>query len=140
MYEKFTRTNLEGIRKEFDSHMKEFEKKTGIEIKLGKINYQEYSFKANLSATLSSKKEDLEMKKEAEAKHDFEIFAKDFGLEPEDYGKVFKFKGSTFKVVGFNLNCPKNRMELIDINTKKKLKCPEDLIIYCKKNNFEVKN
>lgn len=140
MYEKFTRTNLEGIRKEFDSHMQEFEKKTGVEIKLGKINYQEYSFKANISATLSNKKEDLEKKKEAEAKHDFETFAKDFGLEPEDYGKVFKFKGSTFKVVGFNLNCPKNRMELIDINTKKKLKCPEDLIIYCKKNNFEVKN
>ena len=96
--------------------LKEVEEKYGVSVSCGNINYSQYDFTLQLVVTKSDSTTDG-MK---------ERFAKEcvfYGFQPEDYERVLVLNGKTFKLIGFNLNSPKNCCRIVRLDNNGEYKC-----------------
>jgi hypothetical protein len=73
------------------------EKKYGIKMSLGNINYTETSFKASMSATTAS--DDVPVDN-AKWKTDFVKAAAALGMKPTDFGRTVTSNGKLYTIAG----------------------------------------
>jgi hypothetical protein len=61
----------------------------------------------------------------------FGVLAEHFGLKPSDYGRAFKARGETFRVMAINPNRPKYPISVERVVDGRGFKFPvEDVILY----------
>lgn len=107
------------FRKRFKEHNKVIEDEFDIELSIGRITYDTWTFRTKLEA---------KTKESAPATiRDYELNEALFGLPP--LGSRFKIKDTTYKTVGFNTKARKNKILIVDINTGKEYICPVSLVI-----------
>jgi len=94
----FDATKIKAMREIIQKALDEIKMTTGVELKLGKINYDIFSFDASLSAVIEDKKFD-------EEKAEFEKLCFHYGFKKDDYGKTFEWANNlsttTYTLYGF---------------------------------------
>jgi hypothetical protein len=90
-----TVNQLELIRKEINDAIAAVAAKHNMTMSLGKITYDEVSFKSEIKATvISTDGTDLK------ARNDWDHYCKLFWLKSEDFGKTFVDAGETYTICG----------------------------------------
>jgi hypothetical protein len=99
---KITNASLKEFRADFASTIEELEKKHGVKIALGAINYSSNNFRTKMTVVNVDKDEIAEGKdsKTIIMETDFKSNAVMFGLKSEDLGKKFLCGGKTYTIVG----------------------------------------
>lgn len=96
-----TKTQLQNIRQEMDSALAEIAAKHGMSMQVGKISYDDVSFKAEVKANVVSN-DGTNLK----AKNDWDCYCSMFNLDKSDFGSTFKQNGEVFEIVEIK---PRNR-------------------------------
>jgi hypothetical protein len=115
----FNRGNCQILVSKIIELIKPLEKEFGVKIKSKSATYTEDSlnFKFEILKVGDSgsiiKSEDT-----------FKVYAKMYGLDPEDLGKTFQYKNQMYKITGINPRSKKYPIEVINIANKKGYKFP----------------
>ncbi len=99
---RFNRHNLQEVREVIETALVTVREETGLNVQLGACRFQPNS--ATFKLEIQTVDEDGKAFDEGAA--NFRVFARDFGLEPEDLGKVFVSNGIEYTVSGLK---PRNR-------------------------------
>ncbi len=67
----------------------------------------------------------------------FEVLAQHFGLEPSDYGRTFKSRDETFRIVAINPNRPKYPISAERVADGRGFKFPADNVLMYLQNSHE---
>ncbi len=67
----------------------------------------------------------------------FEVLAPHFGLEPSDYGRTFKSRDETFRIVAINPNRPKYPISAERVADGRGFKFPADNVLLYLQNSHE---
>lgn len=118
---KFTTKELDAIRKDITTALSDVEKKHGINITTGKINYSDYDFTMSLKAVKNDGDTNGEQKI-------FEKYCRMYGFEPDQYKAEFTLDGRVFQLVGFNLNSPKNCCSILSVKDGKTFKTNNETV------------
>lgn len=94
-----TKDKLQQFRTAFEEAAKEIHDKTGIEVKLGSINYSENDFTVKLTGYEGQAPNEEEMYADA-----WRAYARSLGLEDLEVGSHFVFKGKTYRIIGLMLS------------------------------------
>lgn len=106
------------FRTEVEEALKPLAEKYGASVNAGNITYGPY----DLGIKVDFKKQSTENNNVEQA--EFEMYCKMFGMQPEDYGKIYNGgKGKEYKLVGFNLAAPKYPFRIVDMSTGKTSRC-----------------
>lgn len=92
--------NINKFREEFKKTVAELEAKHNIVIDLGKIGFDEESFKAKITVLNVKEGQDASRGDLIEAENEWKRCAEVCGLPVEKLGVIFKKKGVTYKVLG----------------------------------------
>src|SRR5262245_28318173 len=96
MIQTFDRTNLRALREELDASLAAIGKKHGVSFQIGKIRFQETTFKASIEcSTTGTNGEVNDPRRQA-----YVNYAQMFGLKAEWLDRPFVFAGETFTVCG----------------------------------------
>jgi len=93
------RQDVKKYRVEIQGLLDGYAKEKGVTIKIGQISYDKNDFKASFTLVEAGNKEDVR-------RMDFEKHCGMFGLKKEDYGRIEKLMGKSYKLVGIK---PKGR-------------------------------
>lgn len=101
-------TKLKGIdrpavklmRQEMDTALKTIGNKYGLAFSVGRITYDEVSFKASIEAAVTEKPGEPKMAV------DFRNMCYKYGFQPEDLGTIFMVKEYSYEIIGLK---PRNR-------------------------------
>lgn len=117
----FDKHGFDAFRADMNEALKLVGMKHGVKIELGSINYNEYEFNMKLNV----------IKNDNNVNGEREKFAHDcgyYGFRPEHYNIEFLLNGKPFRLVGFNLNKPKNNCNIVSLIDGKKYMCNDEPI------------
>ena len=120
---KFTKQKLKEIRGDLDDLLDAIREMHGIDIKLGTISFNDVEFTAQLKAQFS----DLSIEDTPKGR-DWTLFSFRHGLPVELLGQEIVIRGRKMKIMGYNRDCPKNDIALLEVATGKNLKGPAALV------------
>lgn len=114
------RTVREAVREALKSVEEEFE--VDIEFGNGRFSSGSFGFKIDINTR------DENGEKQNAKEKEFKLYAKSFGLEPDDFGKTFNDRGKLYTIVGIK---PRSyKVPVLAKNLKGKVyKFPADVII-----------
>lgn len=124
----FNKKGFDLFRKDVEVALKEVEKKHGVSIECGRINYSALDFNMQLNVTKDDGNTDGKRL----------LFEQDcmfYGFSKDDYEREFTANGKRFKLVGFNRKSPKNCCSIYCITDGKTYKCGSEMV----KRAFGVK-
>ena len=84
---------VRAFRNDFKEAVKQLEEKYHIVIDLGRITYDESSFRGQLTAKDGGSKDEV-------LANDFNKHCRMFGLGPEDLNRRFNYKGEMYEIIG----------------------------------------
>lgn len=61
-------------------------------------------------------------------KEAFAVYANLFGFEPSDFGRLLVFRGTQYRLVGFNPGSPKNACAIERVSDRKEFKASPELV------------
>lgn len=105
----FDRSNLKTMRAEMDAALKTISEKYGVNFELGNIKFSSNEFSLKLSASIGNAKVENKAEK---LEANFKLYAKFYGLVPEDFNRKFTHRGTEYKIVGFDTKKRKNNIIL----------------------------
>jgi len=125
----FTRANLQSLRVEIDNALSKVSKRHNISLSLGRISFNNDSFRAKLEAAVQLNDQSGNMSVSAinELK-ELKEYGSMFGVSEKDYGRVFEFQGRKFKFTGIKLSRNKYPVSGEDVRTGKGFKFPESAL------------
>lgn len=103
----FTKQNLKLIRESVNSALKDVNEEYGIELSLGNISFDEFTFRGKLNAQIKDPEVQAELKNEISKDLEY------FGIK---IGTTFKNGTKIFTVTGYNSHRWKNPVEIKDQN------------------------
>jgi len=123
------RAKVKMLRVALENALKTVEENFNVKVNIGNGSYNDSncSFKtefADVSANGEVKS------KEAE---DFKLYATQFGLEPDDFGKTFTSNGSEFKITGLSTRKRKYPVLGTRVEDGRKFKFAVDMVKYALK-------
>ena len=92
---KITRKDVKKLRVEMDEALQAVGEKYGLKLETGNISYNDCGFRAKVTASIID-----EDGVDKAAKREWDLYAGQFGLKSEWFGKEFNSQGRTFTVVG----------------------------------------
>ena len=92
----FDRTNCKLMRQEIDQALSVVGQKYGVSFEGGNIRFTSHSFSMKLTGNVVDKS----MPAGGKTSNDFNLYCRQFGLEPSDLGRVFNHRGTAYKVAG----------------------------------------
>ena len=84
---------------DFESAVKDLEKKYGVQIDLGNVRYSDFNFSTKMTVSNAGSKEEA-------AKRNWDLNCSLFGFKKEHFGQEILVTGKTMKIVGIK---PRNR-------------------------------
>lgn len=106
---KFDKVTMTQMRAAFEKKMAELEAETGVKFTVGRMTYQENTFKTRVEAVIADKVQTVVANK-------WNANCWRYGLSPEDRNKTFRSQGEVFTAV--DIEPRKYRRPIICVNTK----------------------
>jgi hypothetical protein len=103
----FTKKEFSDIRNKINKAIEPIAAEYGLEMSAGSISYSNSSFRLSIQA----KKKQVNGINFEQA--EFLKLCHLYGLKPEDYNEKIIINGEVFRLVGFNINAPKNPLKVI---------------------------
>ena len=130
MIKAFDPTNLKQIRADIDAAFATLRQKHGVAFSIGNINYTPDGSKATTKLTMvaigdASAAADPRAARLASMQADFKRAAASYGLKPEQYGTIFKYGRSSYKLVGINTRARTTPILATDVANGTIYKLPE---------------
>lgn len=129
-YEKVTEFDKQvavDIREDIKKALSAIEKKYGVVLSTQSARYSLSSYKIQLQFDLS---EMYEGKPVSTAEKDtFVLYAKQYGLLPDDYGKEVIMQGAVYRIVGIYPKRPKFPITVLDLGLNKRMKAPAAMVV-----------
>jgi hypothetical protein len=133
MIKTFDSTNLKQLRVDLDAAFATVKAKHGVVLSLGAISYDPTAGRATgrltMIATGDPNVGDPEVAALAKAKAEFKIYADSFGLKPEQFGAIFKYGHTTYKLVGLKPRRPQYPILATSAADGRTYKLPEAAIV-----------
>lgn len=117
----FTNENFKKFRKDVDEALRSVGEKYGVDIQSKDISYSNYDFTLKLYVLKNDGNNDG--KKQLFAEH-----CKFYGFEESDYEREFTVDGKNYKLVGFNVNSPKNCCSIYCTSNGNTYKCSSEYV------------
>jgi hypothetical protein len=127
----FTRQNIKTLRNEINKALASLGKKHNIEFSLGAIRFDSAEFRVKLTGTAD--KSVVRKRKQEQMAKNFKFWDAFSGFEKSDLGRTFSFRGTEYKVLGWNHRAKTKNIKLERTRDGKTFKCsPADLKIFFK--------
>ena len=84
---------LKDFRADFAEAMKDLEQKYGLVISLGSIKYSPTEFEGKITCKEGESQDEVNA-------GEFRKYCKTYGLDPEDYDRIFEYKGKKYVIAG----------------------------------------
>jgi hypothetical protein len=120
----FTRPECQRVRAEVQAVLEKLGEQLGLDVSLGNGRFNEEAFSMKLEFTAPDKDGNRQSRNEQE----FKMYAKSFGLEPDDFGKTFVDRNHSFVITGIKPRSYKFPI-LVTRDDGKKYKYPVDDVI-----------
>lgn len=118
----FNRRGFDTFRNDVKKALEEVEKKHGVTVDCGGINYGTYDFRMQLKVVKQDGNVDGKRKM-------FEQDCKSYGFEKTDYEREFVMNGELFMLTGFNQKSYKNNCAIVRVKDQKAFKCPASAVL-----------
>lgn len=112
----FNKQSFESLRRDIEEALWPVAEKYELKIKAGKITYSEMECQIKLEAVRQIEGVDNE-------KERFETLCRLYGFTPEQYKMNILYKGERYQLVGFNPTKPKNRCNILNLDSGKVYVC-----------------
>jgi len=127
----FSRPLVKNLRKEIDKALAPLGKKYKVDFQLGAIHFDTNEMRVKLTGIADKKAAQKEKKKKLA--EDFKFWGEYSGFKKSDLGRVFTFRGTEYKVAGWNYRAKSKNIKLERTRDGKTFKCsPADLKIFLK--------
>lgn len=117
----FNKKEFTNFRGDVVEALEQVGKKYGLSISTGNIKYTDLDFTMELKAVKQEEGVNVEQEK----------FNRDciyYSFTPEHYGVEFTIVAEIFRLVGFNLNKPKNNCNIVRVKDGKRYMCNDEQI------------
>src|SRR5271163_917658 len=133
MIKSFDPSNLKQLRADIDAAFVALRQKHGVALSIGNINYTPDGSKATTKLTMvaigdASAAADPRAARLASMQADFKRAAASYGLKPEQYGTIFKYGRSSYKLVGINTRARTTPIHGQSVTNGKVYRLPESAI------------
>lgn len=118
----FNKRCFDTFRNDVKKALAEVEKKHGVNVECGGINYGTYDFRMQLKVVKQDDNVDGRRKM-------FEQDCKFYGFEKTDYEREFVMNGELFMLTGFNPKSYKNNCAIVRVKDQKEFKCPASAVL-----------
>ena len=115
----FNKTNCKLLIDKIVESTKSLEKEFGVKIKSKSARYTADSLNVKFEILKVDGSGSIIKNEDT-----FKLYAKMYGLEPEDLGKTFQYKNEMYKITGINPRSKKYPIEVINVINKKGYKFP----------------
>lgn len=111
----FTSENLKDIRVSIQDALKPVEEQYGVTFNLGKITYEEFSFRSSVECSVGNGMDAAREKFEADIRRGY---GRMFKLSIEDFGQKMFHAGKEYTIVGLNTRARTKPLQMVDAEGK----------------------